>query len=52
MLQTKFENNPEIIAYCKKYFNKLTIIKGLAKEHYYTSQLLKYKQDISKNNGL
>ena len=32
----------------KKYLNKLTFIKRLAKEQYYTSQLQKHKQDISK----
>ena len=42
------QNNPELIAYYKKYLNKLTFIKRLAKEQYYTSQLLKHKQDISK----
>ena len=42
------QNNPESIAYYKKYLNKLTFIKRLAKEQYYTSQLLKHKQDISK----
>ena len=42
------QNKPELIAYNKKYLNKLTFIKRLAKEQYYTSQLLKHKQDISK----
>ena len=42
------QNKPELIAYYKKYLNKLTFIKRLAKEQYYTSQLLKHKQDISK----
>ena len=42
------QNNPELIAYYKKYLNKLTFIKRLAKEQYYTSQLLTHKQDISK----
>ena len=31
------QNNPELIAYYKKYLNKLTFIKRLAKEQYYTS---------------
>ena len=42
------QNIPELIAYYKKYLNKLPFITKLAKEQYYTSQLLKHKQDISK----
>ena len=42
------ENNPELIAYYKKYLDKLTFIKRLTKEHFYTSQLPKHKQDVSK----
>ena len=42
------QNKPELIAYYTKPLNKLTFIKRLAKEQYYTSQLLKHKQDISK----
>ena len=42
------QDNPELIAHYKKYLNKLTSIKRLAKERYYTSQLLKHKQDVTK----
>ena len=42
------QNNPELIVYYKKYLNNLSVVKRLAKEQYYTLQLPKHKQDISK----
>ena len=39
VLRTKCyeQNNPELVAYYKKYLNKLTFIKRLAKEHHYAT---------------
>ena len=42
------KNNTDLIAKYKIYLNKLTTIKRLAKEQYYTSQLIEHKQSISK----
>ena len=42
------KNSADLIAKYKIYFNKLTTIKRLAKEQYYTSQLTEHKQSISK----
>ena len=42
------QNNSNLISKYKQYSNKLTTIKRLAKEQYYTSQLLEHKSNISK----
>ena len=42
------KNNTDLIVKYKIYLNKLTTIKRLSKEQYYTSQLIEHKQNISK----
>ena len=42
------QNNSNLISKYKQYSHKLTTIKKLAKEQYYTSQLLEHKSNISK----
>ena len=42
------QNNSNLISKYKQYSNKLTTIKRLAKEQYYTSQSLEHKSNISK----
>ena len=42
------KNNTDVIAKYKMYLNNLTTIKRLAKEQYYTSQLIEHKRSISK----
>ena len=44
----KKKKHTDSIAKYKIYLNKLTTIKRLAKEQYYTSQLIEHKQSISK----
>ena len=42
------QNKPELTSMYKKFLNKLTTVKRLAKEQYYTAQLIEHKQNISK----
>ena len=42
------QNNSHLISKYKQYSNKLTTIKRLAEEQYYTTQLLEHKSNISK----
>ena len=46
------KNQPDLLSYYKKYLNKLTIVKRLAKEQYYTSQLIKHKQNMIKQRAV
>ena len=42
------KNKLDLLSYYKKYLNKLTTVKRLAKEQYYTSQLIERKQNMKK----
>ena len=42
------KNKLDLLSYYKKYLNKLTTVKRLAKEQYYTSQLIEHKQNMKK----
>ena len=42
------KNTLDLLSYYKKYLNKLTTVKRLAKEQYYTSQLIEHKQNMKK----
>ena len=43
MMQNAIKKNTDLRSYSKKYLNKLTTLKRLAKEHHYTSQLIEHK---------
>ena len=42
------KNKLDLVSCYKKYLNKLTTVKRLAKEQYYTSQLIEHKQNMKK----